>query len=744
MTKQPDSSGSIFPRHGSADAQESPVVPRLPTVAPLGKKKPGSSPSRTSKTQPVDSSSVDSSPGKRDSKLGSQPAAKQASAKPKSNHSQKTSKKSSQGVKAKRKVASKDSIKDLGKRVSKDPSKKDKIKKDRAKKDARFKAPPKLDQPEVLAPVGTAPKKKITSFPRITRRRTFEELLEDERAAAKSLARKKNNPFYGLGGVRTPIDPNAFHEALSDYEPHSNEEDSEDGKKAATVITTNLRRHRHPLSSALFSMVVHLAIFLTLAFFVLNWPEPKPRISVLASIDANPVPEKPVNMETETVKIEIPDDSQSLTDATATDTSVNETMKVADNSQVIPNVAINDIAPTPNERITVPSAPIRTLPTGGGLEGRQNEARAKLAAAQGGSLASEAAVENGLRWIVAHQKKNGSWRFRHNCEACKGQCANSGSSEDFTNAATGLALMSLMGAGYTHEVGPYQQEIRKGLDYLKKKMRYSQLNGNSVGSLADRGGKGMYGHALATIALGEAYALTADSGLARPVEAARNYIEFAQNKSGGWRYIRLEPRGDLTVSGWQIMALKSCQLAGVETDKATWMRSEAFVDSLISSDGKYGYQKSAAKVTDTTTAIGVLSKMYLGTHYEDLDLIMGADFISDTGPSDSDIYFNYYATQILHHRGGEPWQAWNKGTGAKKGKRIRNIRELGMRDFLIQTQDQSNSHQAGSWYFADKAGHSKTGGRLYTTAMSVMILEVYYRYLPLYEKKAMESVTGDE
>ena len=93
------------------------------------------------------------------------------------------------------------------------------------------------------------------------------------------------------------------------------------------------------------------------------------------------------------------------------------------------------------------------------------------------------------------------------------------------------------------------------------------------------------------------------------------------------------------------------------------------------------------------------------------------------------------ATQILHHRGGEPWQAWNKGTGAKKGKRIRNIRELGMRDFLIQTQDQSNSHQAGSWYFADKAGHSKTGGRLYTTAMSVMILEVYYRYLPLYERK---------
>ncbi|MFK7767268.1 MAG: prenyltransferase/squalene oxidase repeat-containing protein [Mariniblastus sp.] len=582
--------------------------------------------------------------------------------------------------------------------------------------------------PPNVAPVSNAPVERITAVPRITRRRTFDEILEQERAAAREEARKRNNPFFGIGGIQSPVDAAEFSQAFEDYRPPSESIDEDESSFSSVAITQQLRQHRHPLSSALVSMVVHLAIFLMLALFVLNWPEPQPSIGIFAKIEANPVPEKPVNFDNETVEIPIPDDSQSPMDATATDTAVNETVEVTNDADTIPSVAVNDVAPTNNDQIAVNDAPTKVLPTGGGLEGRTKTARAKLAAARGGSLASEAAVENALAWIIAHQKQNGSWRFRHNCEACNGQCANQGSSEDFTNAATGLALMSLLGAGYTHETGPYQDEIRKGLDYLTSKIRMSQMDGKRVGSLADRGSKGMYGHAIATIAISEAYAMTGDTGLYRAVVALQQYTELSQNKKGSWRYIRRQSPGDITVTGWQIMALKSCQLAGVKTGDVTWMRTKEFINSLISSDGKYGYQKPSVKITRTTTAVGVLSKMYLGTHREDIDLVKGADHIAWSGPSKNDIYFNYYATQVLHHRGGDPWKVWN-------GE---------MRDFLIQTQDNSNTHQAGSWYFADKAGHSKTGGRLYTTAMSVMILEVYYRYMPLYEKKAMESVVGDE
>ena len=94
---------------------------------------------------------------------------------------------------------------------------------------------------------------------------------------------------------------------------------------------------------------------------------------------------------------------------------------------------------------------------------------------------------------------------------------------------------------------------------------------------------------------------------------------------------------------------------------------------------------------------------------------------SDTGPSD-DVYYNYYATQVVHHWGGEPWDEWNSV----------------MRDKLVNSQAQVG-HEAGSWYWhRPESNHEKLGGRLYCTAMATMILEVYYRHLPIYTKQSTE------
>ncbi len=84
------------------------------------------------------------------------------------------------------------------------------------------------------------------------------------------------------------------------------------------------------------------------------------------------------------------------------------------------------------------------------------------------------------------------------------------------------------------------------------------------------------------------------------------------------------------------------------------------------------------------------------------------------------MYFNYYASQALYHTGGKGWERWNSR----------------MREYLVNSQATAG-HEAGSWYFQDQ--HGQVGGRLYTTAMAVMILEVYYRFLPLYEDKAIEA-----
>jgi len=89
------------------------------------------------------------------------------------------------------------------------------------------------------------------------------------------------------------------------------------------------------------------------------------------------------------------------------------------------------------------------------------------------------------------------------------------------------------------------------------------------------------------------------------------------------------------------------------------------------------------------------------------------------------MYYNYYATQVLHHWQGPEWKRWN----------------VQMRDHLIATQA-GRGHESGSWYFS--GGRGDVGGRLYNTAMAVMTLEVYYRYMPLYRREAILADRHDD
>ena len=273
--------------------------------------------------------------------------------------------------------------------------------------------------------------------------------------------------------------------------------------------------------------------------------------------------------------------------------------------------------------------------------------------------------------------------------------------------------MSMLGAGYTQRTGPYKTEVRMGLDYLLKKLKVGPHGGSLI-----QGESGMYSHAIATIAICEAYIMTRDTSLIDTIDEARRFIESAQHKKGGWRYIP-GTKGDMTVTAWQIMALKSCEMAGFKTGELTWDRAESFINSLGTSDGQYCYQHPDQRPR-TTTAVGLLSKMYLGEALENDQLEMSAQILAQEKPSKTDMYFNYYATLVLSHRQDAAWDEWN----------------VELRDYLVNTQDNSNTHQSGSRYFADK--HGKVGGRLYTTAMAVMTLEVYYRYMPLYDRKSVE------
>ena len=370
--------------------------------------------------------------------------------------------------------------------------------------------------------------------------------------------------------------------------------------------------------------------------------------------------------------------------------------------------------------------------------GRNEAGRKSQLRKYGGNAASENAVELALEWIARHQLPDGGWNLDHtvgpDVDRTIGRDKNDpGKLDASRNGATALALLPFLGHGDTHIEGKYKKVVEKGLNFL---INNAEASGRGI-SWHDAGGS-MYSHGLVAIVLAEAYAMTQDSRLAPYAQGAIWFIEDAQDRDGGgWRYIPREP-GDTSAVGWQLMALKSGKLSGLDFSPKTIKRAEKFLDSVSIEYGAwYGYLKPpSAMPTDSSnyykgcSAVGLLCRMYMGWDRENKGLRAGVRAIEEIGPSvGSDerpeavnMYYNYYATQVMKHWGGKEWRDWN------------NV----MRDFLIEQQDTEGTKK-GSWHWEANTHSSEAGGRLYQTALAAMTLEVYYRYLPLYKDEATED-----
>ena len=355
------------------------------------------------------------------------------------------------------------------------------------------------------------------------------------------------------------------------------------------------------------------------------------------------------------------------------------------------------------------------------LAGRTEESRARMVREGGGTKGSEAAVARALKWMAEHQLADGGWSLDHTKGLCQGRCKHPGSKAPARFGATGLALLPFLGAGNTHEEGNYKEVVARGLQFLMRNMQVIRgAGGRARGRLVDEGN--YYSHGLCAIAFCEAYAMSRDKELMVPAQLLVNETVFAQDPNGGgWRYKAHQP-GDTSAVGWQLMALKSAHMAYLEVPRITIQKTSLFLDAVQQDGGaKYGYQDPGNR--RSTTSVGLLSRMYLGWKRDHEALQRGVAYLAKKGPSKTDIYLNYYATQIMRHYGGEEWEKWNEK----------------MRDYLVETQS-LKGHEEGSWMFESGSHHIEAGGRLYCTSLATMVLEVYYRHLPLYK----EDVTEDE
>jgi hypothetical protein len=354
---------------------------------------------------------------------------------------------------------------------------------------------------------------------------------------------------------------------------------------------------------------------------------------------------------------------------------------------------------------------------GTGFSARSSPQRGDEAKKAGASDASELAVAKALQWLAEHQLPDGSFNFDHRlARNCAGKCGDPGTLSDCTTGSTGLALLPFLGAGQTHREGKYRAVVEKGLYYLVGRMKVQ----NEMGNLSEGGGN-LYSHGICAIVLCEAYGMTHDKALAAPAQAALNYTMYAQDPvGGGWRYAARQA-GDTSAVGWQLMALKSGHMAYLRVNPATVHGAGRFLDSVQSESGsKYGYTSPGGGAA--TTSIGLLSRMYLGWKKDNAALQRGVEYLDATGPSANNFYYNYYATQVMRHNGGETWKKWNEK----------------MRDQLVDAQSRTG-HATGSWFVKGGDHGSDAGGRLYCTAMATMILEVYYRNMPIYGNEAAEA-----
>lgn len=359
----------------------------------------------------------------------------------------------------------------------------------------------------------------------------------------------------------------------------------------------------------------------------------------------------------------------------------------------------------------------------GDFGGRSESGRRAAVKKYGGTVESEKSVNLGLTWLQKIQRADGSWSFGD-----VGDAGSPGSMQTTDVGATSLALLCMLGGGHTHETpGPYKETVLKGLAWLMQSGIRSPAGADMRG--AHQGNSGMYVQGLATICLSEAAALEPkDRELRRIALEAVRFIEKAQGSDGGWKYAPRQVPGDTSVVGWQVMALQSAKAGGISVSPSTFSDAKMFLNFVQAEDGVYYGYEAPEKGRPTTTAVGLLCRMYMGWKREKPQLQKGVEFLSNLGPSNEDMYYNYYATQVLYHWDGELWNKWNEQ----------------MREQLVATQIKEGPG-AGSWDLTDP--HAQHGGRIYQTTLSLLTLEVYYRHLPIYrrfdadETKAKASVS---
>jgi prenyltransferase beta subunit len=310
------------------------------------------------------------------------------------------------------------------------------------------------------------------------------------------------------------------------------------------------------------------------------------------------------------------------------------------------------------------------------------------------------AISKSLKFLASQQVPSGAWRIDSYGES---------------TAATSLAVMAFLAAGHVPGEGPYGKQINQGVAWV---LDHQLPNG----MLVHRKSHGpMYSHGISTLMLAEVVGMvdkTMSKRCRMTLEKAAQLILDAQNvtkdkrNAGGWRYSQTSADSDLSVTGWQLLALRAAKNVGCDIPAESIDKAIEYVKNCNSARSGFGYQPGH-RPTHTITGVGILSLEVCGDHHAE-ESLEAAEWLLENPLQFGDRYYFYgvyYCTVGMFKMGDKYWD---------------ETREQVFDDLL------SNQSADGSWQ--DSRGTEKRYGKIYSTSLSLLALAVEYRYLPIYQR----------
>jgi hypothetical protein len=293
---------------------------------------------------------------------------------------------------------------------------------------------------------------------------------------------------------------------------------------------------------------------------------------------------------------------------------------------------------------------------------------------------------------------------------------------------TGLALLALLGDGNSLRAGPQRESVRRAVAWLREQQDPAT---GLIGTTNHH--SFIYDHAIATLAMVEAYGLSEYKLLKSNAQRAIDYLEFHRNPYAVWRYQPRDGDNDTSVTAWCVMAYRSAQDFKLEVNRQALSMATVWLEQMTDPvSGRTGYTDRGGfssrqagqhallyprEASEAMTAAGLFCRFLLGQEpakqpimSTQADLVIRRPPVWEEGKIDE--YAWFLGSLAIYQIGGRHWQEWSRHIEAA----------------VVEPQRQDGNF-AGSW---DPIGvWGEVGGRVFSTAMLTLTLQSYYRYTRL-------------